>query len=123
MFDPQGVQAETYIESTMRQPRQYARVAGPMLVLCVLSALVAVGAALLGEWLVAIFAAVCAVACVDFRRFAGRAARAKLSAGKDLAEQGAQRRAEREAALDARITEAKASGAFDRFGPDNGSST
>lgn len=67
MFSPERGQAESRVEATTRRPRQYAHVAGPMLFLCLLSAIVAVGAAFLGEWLIAIFTAACAAACVDFQ--------------------------------------------------------
>ncbi|MHA3978666.1 hypothetical protein ACW9UR_13360 [Halovulum sp. GXIMD14794] len=123
MFRAEYFQAETYIELTTRLPRQKSRVAASMFVLSVFAALLSLCLLVLGEWGAAALAVVCAIAFYQFERLARRAARAELSAGADLAERSAQRRAEQEAALDARVAEAKASGAFDRFGPDNGSST
>jgi len=84
-----------------------------MFVLNLFAALLSLCLLVLGAWAAAALAVVCAIAFYQFKHLARRAARAELSAGADLAEQSAQWRAER----DRRIAEAKASGAFDRFGP------
>ncbi|MBD3624944.1 MAG: hypothetical protein HUJ24_06115 [Rhodobacteraceae bacterium] len=120
IFSQQGVQAETYIESTTRLPRQNARVAGAMLFLSIFWALICLITVVMGEGGGAVFTAIGAIACFQFQRLSWRAAHAEVASERDRATQSAQRRAEQEAALDARIAEAKASGAFARFGTEEG---